>query len=72
METAMLSMMGALLAMMAALLAIMGGLFIKMVDLGTRMGRVEVKVDTALAFLREHTHDRDTGQAVAPVPLEAD
>lgn len=65
METAMLAMMGALMAMM-------GGLFVKMIDLGTRMGRVEVKVDTALRFLREHTHDPVTGQAVAPVPLEAD
>ena len=72
METALLAMMSALLAMMGALLAMMGGLFLKMVDLGVRMGRVETKVDTALRFLREHTHDRDTGQAVAPVPAEAD
>lgn len=72
METAMLTMMGALLAMMGALFAMMGGLFLKMVDLGTRMGRLEVKVDTLALFLREHTHDQDTGRAVAPVPLEAD
>ena len=62
----------ALLAMVAASLAMMGGLFLKMVDLGRRMGRVEVKVDTALLLLREHTHDRDTGRAVAPIPVEAD
>ena len=43
METALLAMMGALLAMMA-------GLFLKLVDLGARMGRVETKVDTALLF----------------------
>ena len=61
METALLAMMGSLLVMMA-------GLFLKMVDLGTRMGRVETKVDTALLFMREHTHDRDTGQAVALYP----
>ena len=71
METAILATMGALLAMTGALLALMGGLFVKMVDLGTRMGRVEVKVDTALGFLREHAHDSDSGRAVAPVPLEA-
>lgn len=65
METALLAMMGALLAMMA-------GLFLKLVDLGALMGRVETKVDTALLFLREHTHDRATGQAVAPIPAEAD
>lgn len=65
METALVAMMGALLAMMA-------GLFLKMVDLGGRMGRVEAKVDTALLLLREHTHDRDTGRAVAPIPAEAD
>lgn len=62
----------ALIAMMAAMMAMMGGLFLKMVDLGGRIGRLEGKVDTTLRFLREHTHDRDTGQAVAPVPVEAD
>ena len=62
METALLAMMGAMMA----------GLFLKMVDLGGRMGRLEAKVDTAMGFLREHTHDRDTGQAVAPIPAEAD
>ena len=65
METALLAMMGATMAMMA-------GLFLKMVDLGGRMGRLEAKVDTAMGFLREHIHDRDTGQAVAPIPAEAD
>lgn len=72
METVQIVMMGALLAMMGALLAMMGGLFLKMVDLGTRMGRLEVKVDTLSLFLREHTHDRDTGLPVAAMSSEAD
>ena len=62
----------ALLAMMGALMAMMGALFLKMVDLGTRMGHLEVKVDTLAFFLREHTHDPETGRATAPMPVEAD
>ena len=65
METALLAMTGALLAMMA-------GLFLKLVDLRARMGRVEVKVDTALLLLWEHTHDTNTGQPAAVMTAEAD
>lgn len=72
METATLPMMGAMLAMMGALMVMMGGLFIKMTDLGTRMGRVEVKIDTALASFREHTHDRNTGLPVIAMSPDAD
>ena len=72
METATLAMTSALMAMLGTLLAMTAVLFLKMANLGRRMERIEAKVDTFSLFVREHAHDRDTGQAVAPVPVEAD
>ena len=37
-----------------------------------RMGQIKIMLESGLMFLSEHTHDKDTGQAIAPIPADAD
>ena len=59
-------------ALFAAVISIGVALFGSQMMIWHRMGRIEVKLESGLMFLREHSHDRDTGQAIAPIPADAD
>lgn len=59
-------------ALFAAVISIGVALFGSQMTIWHRMGRIEIKLESGLMFLRDQTHDRDTGQAVAPIPADAD
>ena len=59
-------------ALFAAVISIGVALFGSQMMIWHRMGRIEVKLESGLMFLRELTHAQDTGQAIAPIPADAD
>lgn len=58
-------------ALFAGVISIGLALFGSQTMIWHRMGRIEIKLESGLMFLREYTHDRDTGQAIAPIPADA-